>query len=357
MSKKGIWFVVSIVAVMGMLVATLGCAGGTSTPAASPTATKPATTTPAAAPIVLKVAGYGGPTYPLRIMQEEANKLMEERSGGRLKIDFYPDNSLINHTKVFEVLPSGVADIAITTPTYAPDIMGVVADVANMPFNWDQQLFAQHYRDAGNFFDFQQPYWAKAGLYLLSWGNVGGYEVGSRSPIRTVADWKGKLVRTVKGFDAFIKALGAEPTFIGPNEVYEAMQRGTVDAATISMSSLRTLSIHEVAPYFTVAGLTEANLEFVMSQKTREKLPADLLKIVDDAHRDAEKAHYARLLDLIKADTEFIAKSPKVIEVYYLPAAEKAIWAEKAQVVYDGFAKKWGAEFQKFMELRKAIFK
>jgi TRAP-type C4-dicarboxylate transport system substrate-binding protein len=160
----------------------------------------------------------------------------------------------------------------------------------------------------------------------------------------------------VKGFDAFVKLMGAEPSFISTAELYEAMQRGTVDGCTISMSSLRSLSIQEVAPYFTIASLTEASQPAVMSLKARQRLPADIVKIIDEAYRDAEINHYVRLKDLVKKDTEFIKASAKVKEVYILPADEKAKWAAAAQTIYDNLAKKWGNEFTQFMTIRKTLF-
>lgn len=346
---------------MSMLLA-FGCTQPTTTPTTTapattvPTTTQPPKTTTPAEVYTIKVAGYGGPTYPLRIMQEEANKMIIERSGGRVKIDYYPDNSLIKQNTAFETVPNGVVDIAQTSPTYQPDLMGLIADLANMPFNWDEEMFAKNYRSPGNFFDFQQPYWQKNGLYLLNWGNVGGYEVASKTPIKVAADWKGKLIRTVKGFDSFVKLMGAEPSFISTAELYEAMQRGTVDGCTISMSSLRSLSIQEVAPYFTIASLTEASQPAVMSLKARERLPADIVKIIDEAYRDAEANHYVRLKDLVKQDTDFIKSSAKVKEVYILPADEKAKWASAAQAIYDDLAKKWGNEFTQFMTIRKTLF-
>jgi len=352
MKRKGTWIVVSVLVVLGLLLGGFGCAA----PAPAPTPAPTPTPTPVK-PIVLKVTGYGGPTYPLRILQEEANQLIEERSGGRLKIEFFPEQSLVKMRDVFEAAPTGVVDIFMTCPLYAPDLFGIIADVENMVFNWDMELFQEHYRDPGSFYDFQQPYWEKNGLYLLSWPLVGGYEVGSTTPIHTLEDWKGKLVRTVAGFSDLIKALGAEPVFIATGELYEAMQRGTVDACTVSMSSMRSLSIQEVAPYFTIAGLTQANIPFGMSLKARQELPSDLVKLIDEAFVDAERNHNARLNDLIKTDIEFMATYPGVQEVYYLPADEKARWSELASVIYADLAEKYGEEWERFWPIRNSLYK
>ncbi len=345
----------SLVVVLGLILA-IGCSSTTSTPTSTPSqTTTAATTTTSVQPIVLKVGGYGAATYPMRIMMEEANKMIEERSAGRIKINWFPAESLVKMADLYDAIPAGTVDIGITAANYKPDLTGILADVANMPFNFNMEKFQQHYRDPGGFYDFQKPIWEKNGLYLLSWGLTGGFEIQCRTPVHTSADLKGKLIRTVKGMDVMIKLFGGEPVFISTSETYEAAQRGTIDGATASISSAKTMSLHEVLPYFTIGGFTQANLEIVMGTKIRQTMPQDLVKLIDDVYIEAERNHNARLKGLIDADIQFVKTYPKIKEVYILPAEERAKWMESVKQIYDDLAKARGTEWEQFWKIRNSL--
>lgn len=154
-----------------------------------------------------------------------------------------------------------------------------------------------------------------------------------------------------------LKLLGAEPVFIGSSEIYEAAQRGTIDGMLSSMSSMKSLSLHEVFPYFTIGGFTQANMPVVMGTKIRQSMPKDLVKLIDDVYIEAERNHNARLKGLIKTDVDFMRTYAKVKEVYTLPADELARWMETTKPVYEGLGKKWGPEWQQFWKIRSSLIK
>ena len=80
------------------------------------------------------------------------------------------------------------------------------------------------------------------------------YEFIGRSctPPKKLSDWKGLRVRAIGGIGAAMAKLGAVPTSVDATEVYNLMERGTVDAAsfpsTYAHGSYRT---YEVGKWFT----------------------------------------------------------------------------------------------------------
>jgi TRAP-type C4-dicarboxylate transport system substrate-binding protein len=71
-----------------------------------------------------------------------------------------------------------------------------------------------------------------------------------KSPIRTMADFQGKKIRSQGEFVPIaLRALGAVPVTVLPGEFYEAMQRGTVDCMLLPWDLLAVNRLHEVAKF------------------------------------------------------------------------------------------------------------
>lgn len=360
MKKKGTWVILTLLVVLALLVGVFGCAqpAPTPTPTPKPTTTTTPTPTPTptpVTPITLKAGGYGGPTYPLTIMMEEANKLIEQRSGGRIKIQWFPNESLVKQVDMYDAIPKGVLDIGITSAAYK-EALGLPYYVMVLPFTWNVELFQQHYRDPGSWFDFQQSYWEKMGLRLLSQSSLGYLQLSCRTPIHALADFKGKLIR-VSGLAQAVRLLGAEPVDLPASGTYEALQKGTIDGSVISFDSMRTLGVPEVNKYFTQWDMSMSSLMMIMGTKVRQTLPSDIVKLIDDAYLEAERNHNARLTGLLNDTIQAIKTYPGVVEIYQVPAAERALWKEKVKPMIDDAAKKVGADWDRFLPIMNSLSK
>ncbi len=309
----------------------------------------------AAEPITIKMASYGGPTYPIRIHLETVKDMLEKRSGGRLKVDHYPAESLVKLAKAFDAVIDNVVQVALTSAAYEPKRMAVVAAVANSPWNWDAYRFGERYREPGNFYEFAAPYFEKNGLKLMSWPNVPHGEVFSSKPIRKLEDFRGKMLRTVSSLKDPLKLLGAEPIFIPTSELFNAIQRGTVDGGTLAISSIYSEKYFEVAPHIQLANLYTGSLPVIMNLKFYNSLPADLRALVWDTFVEADRIYYQRIRqDTTDVISKLRAMKPKV-EVYEVPAEEVGRWKAALKPFYDEMAKTWGDEWRRFEKIRETL--
>lgn len=353
-SKRAILAIILAIAVL--------LAAGCGQPALTPTPTKPpiagATATPAPTPTMLpikwKMAGYGAPDDPITLMQQKLIKLLADKSNRQIQVEFFPAESLVKLTLGFDAAKDNVVQIALTSATYEPKRMGVVADIANLPWNFDAVKFGQNYRQPGGFYDWVEPYWEKNGLKLLSWPALPHGEIQLRSPARTMEDLKGKIIRTITSVAPVFKEMGIEPTFIPFGELYESIQRGTVDGGTQVVSSYVTLKFYEVAPFLIIANLYTGSLPLIMNLDFYNSLRPDVRKILDDSILEAEKEFYAFVAKDYDEKITFLKTQPKVT-VYELPPAELARWQEKANKVYADLAAKWGAEWTQWERVWKPL--
>ena len=165
-------------------------------------------------------------------------------------------------------------------------------------------------------------------------------------------DFKGKLLRTVSSLKDPLKLLGAEPIFIPTSELFNAIQRGTVDGGTLAISSIFSEKYFEVAPYIQIANLYTGSLPVIMNLKFYNSLPPDLKKVVWDTFVEADKQYYEKIRqDTTEVINKLKSMKPKV-EVYEVPAEEIARWQAALKPFYSDMAKTWGDEWVRFEKIR-----
>jgi TRAP-type C4-dicarboxylate transport system substrate-binding protein len=161
--------------------------------------------------------------------------------------------------------------------------------------------------------------------------------------LKTVADWKGRKVRTAGRWQAEqIRALGASAVALDPSEQYLALQNGTVDCALSINILANALKLHEVAPDITLLRLPVNVTIYIMNSGDWNKLSADDRAAVKKIGAEATKraAHY-----LAKADGEAEAemKSQKA-QFYRLSDAETAAFRKGISPAFDKMDADTGAD-------------
>jgi TRAP-type C4-dicarboxylate transport system substrate-binding protein len=145
----------------------------------------------------------------------------------------------------------------------------------------------------------------------------------SRTPIRRLADFKGKKLRVLAADmqQEMIKSLGASPVAMTLGDVLPALQQGTIDGSVLAMTVISTMHFWDAAKYG-----TEINQPFIfsiaiLSKKWYDALPNDLQTIID---ADAAKA----AAEVNPWEVDFFNKSRQTWlehgELISLPADEQA---------------------------------
>jgi TRAP-type C4-dicarboxylate transport system substrate-binding protein len=161
---------------------------------------------------------------------------------------------------------------------------------------------------------------------LMLWNSDTASIMSKSKPVRVLEDLKGLKVRTPSAAQsAQIQALGAIPIDMPAGQIYNALDRGVVDASQIPMSAAIDFRLIEVARYFTVnAPLGRSPFLVAMNRARYEKLPADLRKVVDDTTGLSLSLKGAATYD--KKNREAIEAAKKDREVIPLAATERQRW-------------------------------
>jgi TRAP-type C4-dicarboxylate transport system substrate-binding protein len=146
----------------------------------------------------------------------------------------------------------------------------------------------------------------------------------SKTPIRHLADFKGKKIRVLASPFQMepISKLGATPVAMTLADVVPAMQQGTIDGAVGGIVVWTPMHFNDAAKYVTETGQPAVFVVVEVNKEWYESLPPDLQKIVDD---DAA----AEQMAIAPVASEIVSKTRKGWtdnggELIDLPADEQA---------------------------------
>ena len=139
--------------------------------------------------------------------------------------------------------------------------------------------------------------------------------LGKGKPPTTLAGWKGLRVRAGGGLGDAMEVLGAIKTTTTATEVYTAMQRGTMDAASFPFTYAQVAyKINEVSDWFTTnmsPGTSECPIVF--NKDSWAKLPEQYKKLLTDAKSEVNKAQIAAYVNIDKKNLPMLYRTLKPV--------------------------------------------
>lgn len=177
---------------------------------------------------------------------------VEKRTGGQLKIEVYPNGSLVKTFSQFGAIRKGTLDMSVLPLAYGggevPEMnLGLMPALVT---SYDQGL---RWKSAPIGREFEKILDEK-GIKILTWVWQAGGIASKTNPIVSPDDVKGMKVRGgSKEMDLMIKGAGGAVTNVPSNEIYSAMNSGVLDAALTSSTSLITFRLAENSKAVTTA--------------------------------------------------------------------------------------------------------
>jgi TRAP-type transport system periplasmic protein len=214
---------------------------------------------------------------------------VEKDSGGRIKAEVYPASQLGSISRQIEGVQFGAIQCAIIPPDFyfgideRFEVLGAPGLVKSMTEG--QRLAADPAVRNLMFGLGADKGLHGAGLFMTALSSV-----ISRTPIRHLADFKGKKIRVFPSQFQLLamQRLGATPKPMTLGEVLPALQDNALDGSVSAFNVFTTMHYVDVAKYVTEIGQPPIFTMIEISKQWYDSLPADLQQIVDkDAAAEA----------------------------------------------------------------------
>lgn len=276
----------------------------------------------AQAPITMKVAS-ATVNDVIHHWMKTFKAAVEQRAGGRIKVELYPASQLGAIPRMVEGTALGTIECFVTASSFLTsldprfevfDVPGMLNDTAHAARAFASPELRQLVFGFGG----------ARGLESISLFMHSPQNLVSRKPIRTLADMSGQKIRVLSTPIQMepMRKLGAAPIPMALSEVMPALQNGAIDGFIAASTVFSALKFYDAAkfqtqlpswPVVTVAACNKAWLS---------RLPADLKAIV---LQEAAKAEVATnefgAADIGRAKEVWQANGGQIIQ---LSAAETA---------------------------------
>jgi len=224
-------------------------------------------------------------------------KNIAEATGGKFNISVHAGGELVPPFGVVDAVQQGTVECAHTAPYYFFGKDEAFAFDCAIPFGMNARSLNAWMYD-GNGMKLMREFYAQYSIVNFPLGNSGAQMGGwYRKEIKSVADINGMKMR-IGGFGGRVLAkLGAVPQNIPAGEIYQSLEKGTIDAAEwIGPYDDLRLGLHKVAPFYYYPGWWEGSTQLVLyiNDKQWNGLSAEYKAIVRQAASDAHVVTQAR---------------------------------------------------------------
>ncbi len=266
-----------------------------------------------------------------------------EATDGVVEFQIFPSGQL--GTDNVTLLTSGLADLVAIVPSYAPEKVPL-SSVVELPglFGSSCEGTAKANRIAKKGGLLDQAEYAPQGFRALFVVTSTPYNVMTKGhPVHTMDDLAKLRIRAGGGgMDATMRALGGTAVGMSATELYDSMERGTLDGAMFPYYPLENFGLGKSFDYSTEGvPLGAASIIYAMREDSWNKLSPEVQAAFDDASVKAQQ-HLCGWMD-----EEDIAERTRLtgegLEVITLSDEEAARWDARLTDVADA----WVASVEK----------
>ena len=288
----------------------------------------------AQAPIVIKFSHVVAPDTPKGRAAERFRQLAEQKTGGRVKVQVYPNSQLYKDREELEALQLGAVQmLAPSLAKFSP--LGVKEfEAFDLPYIFPSRE-ALHAVTEGRIGRGLLRKLASKGITGLAYWDNGFKVMSANKPLLLPADFRGLRMRiqASKVLDVQMRALGAQPLALAFSETAPALRDGVVEGTENTPSNMYTQRMHESQKHLTVSNHGYLGYAVIVNKKFWDGLPGGIRRQLEQAMREAtayEKTIAQRTND---AALEAIRRAGTTT-IHTLDPQQQAAWRRAMQPVY-----------------------
>ena len=295
-------------------------------------------------PIVIKFSHVVTNDTPKGKGALKFKELAEKYTGGKVKVEVYPNSTLYKDKEEMDALNSGAVQLlAPSTAKFRP--IGVPEfEALDLPFVFTDDAEFQKTVKGPVGKGLLKKLEAKGITGLAFWDN-GFHMVSANVPLLMPADFQGLKFRISgsKIADQYFRMLGALPQIMAFSEVYQALQTGVVDGCENTPSNYYTQKFYEVQKHITNSQHAHLQYAVITNSKFWNGLPPDIRTQVDKAMDEATDYANSIAVEENKDALEKIKASGRTT-IHVLTPDQRKAWFDKLKPIYASAGDKIGKQ-------------
>ncbi len=219
-------------------------------------------------------------------------KIVEEMSGGRLKINLMAAGAVVPAFEVLDATHKGILDCANGWAGYwfgKHPAATLYASAAGGPFGMDSaDLWNWYWLGGGKelYLELMQKELKMNVISFAASGETNEPQGWFKKPLKDVKQFKGLKFRAAGAAAEVFKTMGMTVVILPGGEIVPALQRGVIDAGEFSdPSSDMAMGFQDVAKFYHLPGIHQPTgfIENIFNKNKWDSLPPDLKSIVEYA--------------------------------------------------------------------------
>jgi TRAP-type C4-dicarboxylate transport system substrate-binding protein len=285
-----------------------------------------------------------------QLLAETFKTLLEEKTGGDLKVSIYPGTLTGSEEEALEFAKAGTVAIAATS---AGHIAGYYEDIQflQLPYLFKSQEHYKVARSSSVVKEILEGAGKATGMKALGvYSDCNGFAVASTKPINNLADAKGIKLRAMQNplFIDIYEAFGFTVTPTDWGELYTSLQTGMVQADDLGVYCNDIFKMNEVVNSYAILNQMWTQKILFISPKIWDKLTDEQKVIVSNTADEAieltdawQYTREAQAIEKLKGkegqtvtfpDTaEFKAASKSVYTKWFAKKSNWKTWYEQIQ--------------------------
>jgi TRAP-type C4-dicarboxylate transport system substrate-binding protein len=284
--------------------------------------------------VAIKISSFTPPPHwtNSQLFQPWAKEL-EKKSGGKVRATLFPGNSAFgkidNQT---DQVKAGATDIAWVM-NGVPRGRFLRSLIMDLPFMAPDAYSSTNAMWALLPTLLKEDY-AGFKVLAITCHNAGDLFFRNKK-VDGLEDIKGLRIRSPSSqVQALLQHLGAVPITMGPGQIYEGLEKGTIDGIATVYDGIRGFRLENSVKHALSAGVYVTCFNITMNQERYAGLPPDVRKLVDDTTGQRWIEAMPRLWDKNDEAGRKLALS-KGLQVVPVSPQLRAKWRAEAQPVID----------------------
>jgi C4-dicarboxylate-binding protein DctP len=304
-------------------------------------------------PLLVRFSHVVAAETPKGRMALEFQRLVAQRSAGRIRVEVHPDSQLYGDEDELEALRLGAVELIAPSLSKFGQAGLAEFEVFDLPFLFDD-LEQVHRVTQGEVGRRLLDRLARQQMVGLGFMDSGFKQMSARRPLRTPAEFRGLRLRVQASrvLVAQMRALGAEPVVLPFGETRRALASGVVDGAENPLPNFTTQGLEAVQSDITLTRHGYLGYAVVSHPRFWDSLAADDRLLLRRALDEAIAFGNRLSAELDRAALERLRRQRRP-RLHELDAAGRTALRQAVQPVYRNFEQRGGASL--LAEVRSAI--